>query len=105
MKKEIFYLNLVGDYALKQGSPTITFLINQNIFETSTKNVIYMTETAKKGVFEFLIKFSSTELKKLQKTTGIVFDIRPGFGTEFVRPKNPYPPSTIEIRNIVSLQN
>ncbi len=104
MKKEIFYLSLVGDYSYQKGSPKVTFLINKKIFETSTRNVVYMTQTEDKEVFEFLLKFSSAELKKLQKTTDIVFDIRPGFGTEFVKPKNPYPPSTIEIKSVVGLK-
>lgn len=101
MKKETYFLRLEGDYAYKEGDKKITFLINGKVFETLKSNLVYMTEKDKNGNYSFLMKFSQKELDRMTKATNIIFDIRPGFGTEFVKPKNPYPPSTVEIREVV----
>ncbi|MCP9769773.1 hypothetical protein EGI22_17855 [Lacihabitans sp. LS3-19] len=101
MKNEYYYLQLEGDYYYGQGDKKITFLINNKVFQTSKSNVIYVTEKDKQGNFTFLMKFTKYELARMTKATNVIFDIRPGFGTEFVKPKNPYPPSTISIRQAV----
>jgi hypothetical protein len=103
MKKEYYYLHLEGGYFYKQGDKKITFLINDKIFITSKSNLIYVTEEDKQGNSSFLMKFTKNELHRLTKATNIIFDVRPGFGTEFVKPKNPYPPSKIEIKEVVSV--
>lgn len=104
MNKETYFLQLSGEYAYKEGDKNIKFIIEGKEFITLKSNVVYILEQDKKGQFKFLMKFSSKEYKRLTTVTGKTFDPRPGFGTEYVKPRNPPPPDDINVVEAVRIR-